>query len=121
MSSDMFLVRTSALNALLHIERAHKVVLFVADDLTCELDLPVSLCSFTRTHLTKMSTVTATTGPTPKPWHAAYPAPRNSQPAGLGREKVLAMLKAESSSPRDFLLVDLRRTDHEVRPSFSLW
>lgn len=80
-----------------------------------------TLCSFTRTHLTKMSTVTATTGPTPKPWHAAYPAPRNSQPAGLGREKVLAMLKAESSSPRDFLLVDLRRTDHEVRPSFSLW
>lgn len=42
MSSDMFLVRSSALNALLHIERAHKVVLFVADDLTCELDLPVS-------------------------------------------------------------------------------
>lgn len=42
MSSDMFLVRSSALNALLHIERAHKVVLFVADDLTCEQDLPVS-------------------------------------------------------------------------------
>lgn len=76
-----------------------------------------TLYSFSRTRLTKMST--ATTAPTPQPWHAAYPAPRNSQPAGLGREEVLAMLKAESSSPRDLVLVDLRRTDHEVRPSFS--
>ncbi|KAK0743466.1 hypothetical protein B0T18DRAFT_329537, partial [Schizothecium vesticola] len=52
--------------------------------------------------------------------HTAYPAPRNPEPAGLSREEVLAMLKVESSSSfRDFILVDLCRTDHEVRPGFS--
>lgn len=57
---------------------------------------------------------------TPPPWHAAYPAPRNPQPTAIAREEVLAMLQAQlvnkpsSSSARDFLLVDLRRVDHEV-------
>lgn len=63
---------------------------------------------------------TTTVAPTPPPWHAAYPAPRNAEPLGATREEVLAMLKAQlkdqnSSCPRDFVLVDLRRTDHEVR------
>lgn len=53
------------------------------------------------------------TGP-PALWHAAYPAPRNT-PATIRREDVLDMIKqgAETSS-RDYVLVDLRRNDHEV-------
>jgi hypothetical protein len=53
------------------------------------------------------------TGP-PPPWHAAYPAPRNT-PATIRREDVLDMIKqsAETSS-RDYVLIDLRRNDHEV-------
>ncbi len=50
----------------------------------------------------------------PSPWHAAYPAPRNT-PATIRREDVLDMIKqsAETSS-RDYILVDLRRNDYEV-------
>lgn len=53
------------------------------------------------------------TGP-PPPWHAPYPAPRNT-PATIRREDVLDMIKqsAETSS-RDYILIDLRRNDHEV-------
>jgi arsenical-resistance protein 2 len=55
----------------------------------------------------------------PPPWHAAYPAPRNPKPDGMTREEVLALLNAQakdksSNSPKDFVLVDLRRADHEV-------
>ncbi|KLU91685.1 hypothetical protein MAPG_10203 [Magnaporthiopsis poae ATCC 64411] len=54
------------------------------------------------------------------PWHAAYPAPRNTELLSVTREEVLAMLEAQregqgSCKKRDFLLVDLRRVDHEVR------
>lgn len=57
---------------------------------------------------------TASTPSTPSPWHAAYPAPRNS-PATISREDALDMIKqsAETSS-RDYVLVDLRRNDYEV-------
>ncbi|KAK4112897.1 Rhodanese-like protein, partial [Canariomyces notabilis] len=64
------------------------------------------------------------------PWHAAYPAPRNSQPDGITREEVLDLLKSKlvvtdgkASGPRDFVLVDLRRNDHEggtIRGSINL-
>jgi arsenical-resistance protein 2 len=55
----------------------------------------------------------------PPPWHAAYPAPRKPEQQGATREEVLAMLESQlkdqnRSGPRDFVLVDLRRTDHEV-------
>ncbi|KAL1841478.1 hypothetical protein VTJ49DRAFT_7033 [Mycothermus thermophilus] len=61
------------------------------------------------------------------PWHAAYPAPKN-EAQGITREEVLAMLKAQlekqkGSGPPDFLLVDLRRADHEggtIRGSINL-
>lgn len=75
-------------------------------------------------HTVKMSapqpTEPATTVAPPVPWHAAYPAPRKAEPLGATREEVLAMLKAQreaqnSGDKRDFLLVDLRRVDHEVR------
>ncbi|XP_014561541.1 hypothetical protein COCVIDRAFT_86387 [Bipolaris victoriae FI3] len=62
------------------------------------------------------------TGP-PPPWHAAYPAPRNTA-ATIRREVVLDMIKqsAETSS-RNYILIDLRRNDHEggtIRDSINL-
>lgn len=62
----------------------------------------------------------------PAPWHAAYPTPRNANPDGLSPSQVLDLLQSEGPG-EDFILVDLRRTDHEVsfpcpRPSqLSLW
>ena len=50
---------------------------------------------------------------TPPPWYAAYPAPK-SQPAGMTREAVLGMMK-DSVAGKDYVLVDLRRADHDVR------
>lgn|SRR5687767_10985860 len=53
---------------------------------------------------------------TTPPWHAAYPAPRNAKPDGLLPSQVLELLKAPADSGQGgkFVLVDLRRTDHEV-------
>ena len=48
------------------------------------------------------------------PWHAAYPAPEH-QPGTLTREEVLKLMKEVSSvAKQDFVLIDLRRNDHEV-------
>ncbi|KAH7176080.1 Rhodanese-like domain-containing protein [Dactylonectria macrodidyma] len=62
-------------------------------------------------------------GNTP-PWYAAYPAPRHTQPGSLTREELLEMMKAgKSVAGRDFVLVDLRRNDHEggtIRGSINL-
>lgn len=53
-----------------------------------------------------------------QPWYAAYPTPRNAQPGSLTREELLKMMKASNRvAGRDFVLVDLRRNDHEVRSS----
>lgn len=51
-----------------------------------------------------------------QPWHAAYPTPRNAQPGNLTREELIKMIKGSNRvAGRDFVLVDLRRNDHEVR------
>lgn len=55
-----------------------------------------------------------------KAWHDAYPQPRNQSPDGLERKELLARLKKGEKPGVDFLLVDLRRTDHEVKSSSSL-
>ncbi|KAK3346717.1 Rhodanese-like domain-containing protein [Lasiosphaeria hispida] len=55
------------------------------------------------------------------PWHAAYPVPM-SQPRGMSREAVLEMMK-EAVAGKDYILVDLRRADHEggtIRGSINL-
>ncbi|KAK0725345.1 Rhodanese-like domain-containing protein [Lasiosphaeris hirsuta] len=55
------------------------------------------------------------------PWHAAYPAPK-SPPKGMSREAVLEMMK-EAVAGKDYVLVDLRRADHEggtIRGSINL-
>jgi arsenical-resistance protein 2 len=49
------------------------------------------------------------------PWHAAYPKPKNTDPQSISRSEVLKRLDNGEEPGRDFLLVDLRRSDHEVR------
>jgi len=48
------------------------------------------------------------------PWYAAYPAARNKDPATISRLDLLALIKQGKKPGKDFILVDLRRTDHEV-------
>lgn len=50
----------------------------------------------------------------PPPWHAAYPAPKTEAPS-ITRDAVLKMLRnGHNAAGKDFVLVDLRRADHEV-------
>ncbi|PNP40585.1 hypothetical protein TGAMA5MH_07582 [Trichoderma gamsii] len=61
---------------------------------------------------------------TAAPWHAAYPTPRNTEPATISREALLdLMTKSNGRAAKDFLLIDLRRTDNEggmIRGSINL-
>lgn len=54
---------------------------------------------------------------TEKPWHAAYPAPKNTA-ASVTREVVLSWIQNGKTAGQDFVLVDLRRTDFEVRGKY---
>lgn len=47
-------------------------------------------------------------------WHSAYPQPRNETPNAMTRRAVLGWLQDGQKPGVDFLLIDLRRTDHEV-------
>lgn len=51
------------------------------------------------------------------PWHAAYPAPRGAAPS-ISREELLQWIREGKQAGKDFVLVDLRRTDYEV---WSVW
>ncbi|MCJ1367173.1 hypothetical protein MMC16_006305 [Acarospora aff. strigata] len=72
------------------------------------------------------STTPSSTAPVPKPeqpWHAAYPTPRNSDPRAVTRSEILQWLKDGQVPGQDFVLVDLRRADHEggtIRGSINL-
>ena len=48
-------------------------------------------------------------------WHEAFPKPRTQSPAGVSRQELLQWLQDGKKPGKDFLLVDLRRTDHEVK------
>lgn len=48
------------------------------------------------------------------PWYVTYPKPRNDKPAVVTRNEVLHWLNNGQKPGVDFLLIDLRRTDHEV-------
>nr|KAK5432350.1 hypothetical protein LTR18_011139 [Exophiala xenobiotica] len=48
------------------------------------------------------------------PWYNAYPKPRKDKPAVVTRNEVLAWLKNGQNPGVDFLVIDLRRTDHQV-------
>jgi arsenical-resistance protein 2 len=47
------------------------------------------------------------------PWHAAFPAPKSTAPCIL-REEFLQWIREGKQAGKDFVLVDLRRTDYEV-------
>lgn len=52
--------------------------------------------------------------PEKQPWHAAYPAP-TSAAVYLAQATALEWMESsEKIMGRDFVLVDLRRNDHEV-------
>lgn len=63
-----------------------------------------------------------TSVPKEAPWHAAFPAPKSS-PEPVSKEELLAWLKDGKEGGKDFVLVDLRRTDYEggtIRGSINL-
>lgn len=48
------------------------------------------------------------------PWHSAYPTPKKSNPQAISREELRKWLDEGLIPGKDFVLVDLRRADHEV-------
>lgn len=55
------------------------------------------------------------------PWHAKHPAPKLASVPVVTREQLLEMLQQDSlDKPPSFLLVDLRRMDHQVGLCFFL-
>jgi len=48
-----------------------------------------------------------------KSWHSAFPEPA-SQPITLSRDDLKHMIERGKIPGKDFLLIDLRRTDYEV-------
>jgi hypothetical protein len=52
------------------------------------------------------------------PWYSAYPNPRNVTPERITRADLLQRMQTGQKSGVDFLLVDLRWTDHEVGRNF---
>lgn len=47
------------------------------------------------------------------PWHAAFPPPKTAV-STISRSDFLGLIKAGKKPGKDFILVDLRRNDHEV-------
>jgi hypothetical protein len=47
------------------------------------------------------------------PWHAAYPAPRTAV-SSLPRQEILRWFQSGRKVGKDFVLIDVRRTDFEV-------
>ncbi|CAI7600331.1 unnamed protein product [Penicillium viridicatum] len=46
------------------------------------------------------------------PWYDAYPKPSTTTPPTISRETLLGWIKEGRNPGQDFLVVDLRRTDH---------
>lgn len=69
---------------------------------------------------TKMADTTS--APKEAPWHAAFPTAKSS-PDSVSKEELLAWLQEGKEGGKDFVLVDLRRTDYEggtIRGSINL-
>lgn len=66
-----------------------------------------------------VSSVSAVNGVAEQPWYAAYPEAR-SEPESITRQQVLQLLKSDTLLGESFVLVDLRRTDHEASPPCPL-
>ena len=54
------------------------------------------------------------------PWHQAYPPPRNSNTPLVSRQELLLSFRDGKVAGKDFVLVDLRRNDHEVSDHTTL-
>ena len=50
----------------------------------------------------------------PPAWHEKYPKPQTEIPAAISKDELLARMKSGEKGGKDFLVVDLRRNDHEV-------
>jgi arsenical-resistance protein 2 len=48
------------------------------------------------------------------PWYDAYPKPQNQFPSTISRGDLLSRLQQGEKPGSNFLLIDLRRTDHTV-------
>lgn len=55
----------------------------------------------------------ATTKSEETPWHAAFPPPKSTV-STISRTDFLGSIKEGKKAGKDFILVDLRRNDHEV-------
>jgi hypothetical protein len=53
------------------------------------------------------------------PWYSAYPNPQNATPERITRADLLRRMRMGQKPGVDFLLVDLRWTDHEVGHTIS--
>ena len=51
----------------------------------------------------------------PPAWHEKYPKPQTDTPAAISKDELLARMKSGETGGKDFVVVDLRRNDHEVR------
>lgn len=51
---------------------------------------------------------------TETPWHAAFPAPKSTPPS-LSREELLGWIREGKQVGKDYVLVDVRRNDYEVK------
>lgn len=54
--------------------------------------------------------------PAPAPWHAAYPKPSNPEPPAVTASDILRRFNEGKMPGHEYILVDLRRNDHEVIP-----
>lgn len=82
-------------------------------ELSAHLQLYFVTLKVNRICLSEMSSTDAAT-----PWHAAYPSPLCKTPAAMTRQEVLNMIKdGKNIAGKTYVLVDLRRTDHEVAPT----
>lgn len=69
--------------------------------------------SYSRYASLAMQQDTQATVADPTPWHASYPQPQ-STPGSISARDLLELQKTATAG-KDYLLVDLRRNDHEVR------
>lgn len=73
------------------------------------------LFSITRSSIFEQPAMSANSIAT-HPWYAAYPE-AHSEPRTITRQEVLELLKSSTPPEKAFVLVDLRRNDHEASTS----
>lgn len=54
------------------------------------------------------------------PWYAAYPTAHTQTPATINRAELFQLIKRSPNESKSYVLVDMRRADHEVDFARSL-